>query len=102
MAVGVFRRFESGGHVTSGDLRAERIRVREALPSDAEAIASTYNAYIDQGGSTFDVAHWSTPYVIKQLALPRPDGWFVAEDFQPKFLGWAAAHRFSARYGYRF
>jgi phosphinothricin acetyltransferase len=79
------------------------LHIRLAQWIDAGSIASIYNGYVDAGGATFDATHWSTDYVLNQLALPEPDGWFVAfDDRDHSILGWASVHRFSHRHGYRF
>lgn len=83
--------------------RNHHFQIRAAGSRDAASIASIYNGYVDAGGSTFDATHWSTNYVVKQLEIPKPDGWFVAVDERNDSLfGWSSVHRFSNRHGYRY
>jgi len=85
-----------------GEHAGQAALASSTLIRDAQAIAEIYNSYVDAGGATFDVTHWTTEFVIKQLRLPAPDGWFVAVDESTcQIAGWASVHRFSARHGFR-
>ena len=86
----------------SEQAKTNEVLIRAADESDADSIAAIYNWYVDTGGSTFDARHWTVREVTKQIAAPDPDGWFVADRADDEsILGWAAAHRFSGRHGYR-
>ncbi len=79
----------------------ERVTIRYATVKDAAAIASVYNFHVDDGGSTFDNAHWSPERIAEQLPQELPNVWFVAEQGKDH-LGWASVRRYSARFGYRY
>lgn len=83
------------------------LSIRSADINDAEPIARIYNHYVDEGGATFDNQHWTTEQTValirpKPNELPEftPDAWFVAE-YEDNVIGWAAAKRYSNRFGYR-
>lgn len=87
-------------------MQAEDISIRPAIAtsmdsSDPQQIAAIYNHYVDIGSATFDRVHWTTDRVESFLAVPSPDGWYVAE-FDGQILGWASARQFSDRHGFRF
>lgn len=77
------------------------VLIRRAGTADAEGIARIYNHYVDAGGATFDIVHWTCEEIRPLLEIPDPDGWYVALE-DDTIVGWASARRYSVRFGYRF
>jgi phosphinothricin acetyltransferase len=78
------------------------VAIREALPSDAEAICAIYNRHVRETIVTFEEVDISVEEMRGRIAnisaiLP----WLIAEQ-DGEFAGYAYAGRFFDRTGYRF
>ncbi|MEM9644934.1 MAG: N-acetyltransferase family protein [Planctomycetota bacterium] len=76
--------------------------IREAVPTDADAIASIYNVHVDHGGATMDTVHWSSSTVRRWLPPHAPAGWYVATGTDDQVMGWGAVRPISERVGLRY
>jgi phosphinothricin acetyltransferase len=81
----------------------DRMRLRDATPDDAAAIAAIYNPYIAGTGVTFETEPVDAAEMARRIAetqaLPLP--WTVAE-VEGRLAGYAYATRWRARHAYRF
>lgn len=79
------------------------MKIREATPSDAAAIAEIYNHYVDETVVTFEEEPVPAAEIARRIEEVRSASlpWLVAEEGQG-VAGYAYATRWRTRSGYRF
>lgn len=77
------------------------MRLRAAVPADAEAIARIWNGYIRETAVTFTDVEKTTEGIAADIAARRGDGLFLVAGEGGAVSGFATAYPFRAGPGYR-
>ena len=78
------------------------IKLRDASPQDAPAIAETYNAYVGNGFITFDLDGKPLAHFVEKLNnVSSAEAWIVAIEPDGSFAGYGALFPYSDRCGYK-
>ncbi len=100
--------------IRSGASPQDGLKVRDATPRDAEAIAEIYNQSIRAGGACLDehlyseadihhmMASFNERETILVIESTEPSGTVDVTPSRQQILGWGVIKRYSDRRGYRF
>jgi len=77
------------------------MRVRQAIPADAGAIADIWNGYIRDTAVTFTDIEKTAPEVAADIAARQQDGLYLVAEEGGVVLGFATAGAFRGGPGYR-